>query len=204
MPKIVFGTSEMQPMSPCSDDESLHDNQECGPRGENVVSDIETADMDKCESHCDDVKYENEICVISTNIVAITKLQLTSGSSPRYMFVVELKWSDGHMSYIARDHDDFFRYHCWLLDNFPDEAGHAKSARQIPLLPGLLMIYITFNSLTWVVFFMSYDIVNLIYLKYELASGSYAIYALLSEYLSTYFQTVKGITVHFKIKDRQS
>lgn len=144
MPKIEFGTSEMQPMSTsCADannDACLHDdaNQEYGPRCEIVGSDIETDSLDNRI----DVEYGNEACVVSTNIVAITKSQLTSGSSPRYMFVVELNWSDGHTSYIARDHDDFFRYHCWLLDNFRDEAGYAKSARQIPLLPGLLVICI--------------------------------------------------------------
>ena len=141
MPKIEFGASEMQPMSPCSADAHLSDSevQDHGPRDDDEVdrSDKENADTNSCPSILSKSECADEIFVVSTNIVAITKSQLTSGSSPRYMFIVEVKWSNGHQSYIARDHDDIFRYHCWLLDTFRDEAGHSKSARQIPLLPGL-------------------------------------------------------------------
>lgn len=86
--------------------------------------------------------------VKATRIVGINKVQFTSGSAPRFMFIVELKWSDDNVSYISRDHDDFFRYHCWILDTFKKEAGLSSNhPRIIPYLPG---------SYTW---FSSFDVI---------------------------------------------
>ena len=76
-----------------------------------------------------------------TRIVGINKVQFTSGSAPRFMFIVELKWSDENVSYISRDHDDFFRYHCWILDTFKKEAGLSNHPRIIPFLPGLYILF---------------------------------------------------------------
>ena len=142
MPNLKFESLEMQPKSMYGDAIMHTANADNRPNDSVVNSTNETADIEKSQAVGNKSGCDNENCVVATNIVAITKSQLTSGSSPRYMFVVELKWSDGHASYIARDHDDFFRYHCWLLDTFKEEAGYSKSGysksgRQIPLLPGL-------------------------------------------------------------------
>jgi len=136
MPNLKFESLEMQPKSVYGDANVHAENADIRPKDNAVNSTNETADIEKSEAVGNRSGCDNENCIVTANIVAITKSQLTSGSSPRFMFIVELKWSDGHTSYIARDHDDFFRYHCWLLDTFQEEAGYAKSGRQIPLLPG--------------------------------------------------------------------
>ena len=144
MPKIEFGASEMKPLNPShvNGDAILQDavHESNGPTFDISAldpTDEEMTDVDSSQSMLERSDSYDHQSVVSTNIIAITKTQLTSGSSPRYMFIVKLKWTDGELSYIARDHDDFFRYHCWLLDTFREEAGHSKSSRTIPLFPGL-------------------------------------------------------------------
>ena len=78
--------------------------------------------------------------VVKVRVLGIREMKQTSNSvwrsSSRFMFVIELTWSNEDITFICRDHEELFTYHCWLLDTFTTEAGHNGSKRTIPLLPG--------------------------------------------------------------------
>lgn len=117
MPKIVFRAEEMKPVLMIGTDAA------------------ETASQHEVKEVTE--RPITQEYVVAARILAIKKWQLTAGSSPRFMFIVQVKWTDGHVSYISRDHDDFFRYHSWVLDTFHAEAGHLGESRTIPDFPGL-------------------------------------------------------------------
>ena len=55
----------------------------------------------------------------------------------RYVFQINLKWSDDTFSTSYRSYSEFFDYQCDLLIEFPKEAGSQKGhGRTIPYLPG--------------------------------------------------------------------
>lgn len=116
MPKIVFRAEEMKPVLMIGTDAA------------------ETASQHEVKEVTE--RPITQEYVVAARILAIKKWQLTAGSSPRFMFIVQVKWTDGHVSYISRDHDDFFRYHSWVLDTFHAEAGHLGESRTIPDFPG--------------------------------------------------------------------
>ncbi len=51
----------------------------------------------------------------------------------RFVFMIELKWSDKTVTYISRDYGDFFKHHRCLVDN---EADVFQQLGNIPPLPG--------------------------------------------------------------------
>ena len=55
----------------------------------------------------------------------------------KYAFDIRVEWSDGSISNCERSYQEFFEFHCKLLDRFPQEAGTTVgNARVIPFLPG--------------------------------------------------------------------
>lgn len=73
--------------------------------------------------------------LVSGSVVSVDERE-TNGRS-RFIFELNLGWSDGSDSIIFRGYQDFFDFHCQLLDSFPDESGNIKgSERIIPFLPG--------------------------------------------------------------------
>lgn len=64
-----------------------------------------------------------------------TQLVLTKTS--RFVFQIDLKWSDGSSTSSFRSYSEFFNFQCDLLTEFPKEGGSQK--RTIPYLPGKKM-----------------------------------------------------------------
>ena len=55
----------------------------------------------------------------------------------RFVFRVDITWSDGHKTTSFRSYSEFFDLQCELLSKFPIEAGDKKNAeRTLPYLPG--------------------------------------------------------------------
>lgn len=72
--------------------------------------------------------------IASASVVGVLE-RLTK--SKRYVFQVDLEWSDGRKSTSYRRYSDFFDFQCELLSAFRKEAGLQKdSERIIPYLPG--------------------------------------------------------------------
>ena len=68
---------------------------------------------------------------------AVTSVIERADKNSKYVFQVEVRCSDGTQSTCYRGYQDFFDFHCQLLDQFPEEAGTTKgSNRVIPYLPG--------------------------------------------------------------------
>lgn len=58
----------------------------------------------------------------------------------RFVFQIDLKWSDDSCTPSYRSYTDFFDFQCDLLTEFPKEGGSQKGAeRTIPYLPGKKM-----------------------------------------------------------------
>ena len=58
----------------------------------------------------------------------------------RFVFQIDLKWSDESVSTSYRSYSEFFDFQCDLLTEFPKEAGSQKgTVRTIPFLPGKKM-----------------------------------------------------------------
>jgi hypothetical protein len=58
----------------------------------------------------------------------------------RFVFQIDLKWSDDSCTTSYRSYSDFFNFQCDLLTEFPKEAGSQKGTeRTIPYLPGKKM-----------------------------------------------------------------
>lgn len=51
-----------------------------------------------------------------------------------YDFVMEVTWSNGYVGTCRRTYQNFFDFHCALLDKYPEEQN--KSSRTLPMLPG--------------------------------------------------------------------
>lgn len=57
--------------------------------------------------------------------------------SCRYVFRIDLTWSDNHKTTSFRSYSEFFDLQCELLSQFPQEAGQQKDTqRTLPFLPG--------------------------------------------------------------------
>lgn len=57
--------------------------------------------------------------------------------SYRFVFRVDITWSDDHKTTSFRSYSEFFDLQCELLSQFPQEAGEQKnSQRTLPFLPG--------------------------------------------------------------------
>ena len=56
----------------------------------------------------------------------------------RFVFRIDLTWSDGHKTTSFRSYSEFFDLQCELLAKFPQEAGEKKknTDRTLPYLPG--------------------------------------------------------------------
>ena len=149
MPKLEFGSLEMTPMYNVSADNERRKEELDSPT-RIITNDLHEFDVTMPEA--DEPTKLEEIPLTESDestrhvkksrIIGINKVQLTSGSAPRYMFIVKLDWDDRTVTFINRDHDDFFRYHCWVLDTFKREAGHGDDPRTIPMLPGLCFLFI--------------------------------------------------------------
>lgn len=73
--------------------------------------------------------------LVSGSVVSVAEKDGTG--RPRFTFEMNLGWSDGTESIIFRGYQEFFDFHCQLLDSFPEDAGNIKgSERVIPFLPG--------------------------------------------------------------------
>lgn len=51
-----------------------------------------------------------------------------------FVFVLEVRWSNGFVGVCRRTHEQLFEFHCRLLDTYPEEA--VKETRTLPMLPG--------------------------------------------------------------------
>ena len=73
--------------------------------------------------------------LVSGSVVSVDEREGNGRS--RFIFELNLSWSDGSESIIFRGYQDFYDFHCQLLDLFPEESGSIKgSERIIPFLPG--------------------------------------------------------------------
>ncbi len=54
----------------------------------------------------------------------------------RFIYKINIKWSDGTSSTSYRSYSEFFDFQCSLLVEFPVEGGNKGSTRTIPYLPG--------------------------------------------------------------------
>lgn len=55
----------------------------------------------------------------------------------RFVFQINMEWSDGSLSTSHRSYSEFFDFQCDLLVDFPKEAGTQKGyKRSLPYLPG--------------------------------------------------------------------
>ena len=148
MPKIEFGDFEMAPVvegdkARVEMEGNKQATQNCPEEELDSTTTTSDATISETEEAVDMEQaslLQSERSVRQTKIVGIKKIQLNTRSSARFMFIVELQWSDAKKTFICRDHDDFFRYHCWLLDNFKLEAGFDDKPRTIPYLPGMCTI----------------------------------------------------------------
>lgn len=58
----------------------------------------------------------------------------------RFVFQIDLKWSDDSNTTSYRSYSEFFNFQCDLLTEFPKEGGSQKGTeRTIPYLPGKKM-----------------------------------------------------------------
>lgn len=81
----------------------------------------------------EDVLYVQEAVVIG-----IQNSERSNRRRRRYLFDVQLTWSNSAISHSCKSYAELFEFHCALLDMFPKEAGQVpQSARSIPYLPGL-------------------------------------------------------------------
>ncbi|KJE89378.1 hypothetical protein CAOG_00861 [Capsaspora owczarzaki ATCC 30864] len=74
------------------------------------------------------------------SLAKIASAEQWTKPTKRWMFVIELVWSNNTATVIYRDYDAFFDFQCNLLDKFPTEAGSVKgTTRSIPYLPGKVL-----------------------------------------------------------------
>ena len=72
--------------------------------------------------------------IASITVVAVVERKAMKS---RYAFDIATEWSDGNKTNCYRSYQEFFTFHCQLLDLFPDEAATTPaSKRAIPFLPG--------------------------------------------------------------------
>lgn len=72
--------------------------------------------------------------ITSASVVAV--LQRSLGQK-KYVYQIDVEWSDGNTTSCFRRYSDFFDFQCGLLNTFPKEAGLERdSQRIIPFLPG--------------------------------------------------------------------
>ena len=70
-------------------------------------------------------------------LLSISLPHITCSYTHRFVFRVDLTWSDGHKTTSFRSYSEFFDLQCELLSQFPLEAGEPKnSQRTLPFLPG--------------------------------------------------------------------
>ena len=77
--------------------------------------------------------------VSSEHVVAasLTSVEKSAQNRRRFVFQVDVVWSDGRETSCFRGYSDFFEFQCELLTLFPQEAGGEKDCfRTIPYLPG--------------------------------------------------------------------
>ena len=68
---------------------------------------------------------------------AVTSVIERAETKARFVFQIDVKWTQGPKTSCYRGYQDFFQFQCELLDTFPEEAGNIKgSNRIIPYLPG--------------------------------------------------------------------
>lgn len=68
---------------------------------------------------------------------AVSEVQDREDAKSKYVFKLEISWSNGEITTCHRGYQDFFEFHCKLLDTFPSEAGDSKEGqRSLPFLPG--------------------------------------------------------------------
>uniref|UniRef100_H2YLR2 SH3 and PX domain-containing protein 2A n=1 Tax=Ciona savignyi TaxID=51511 RepID=H2YLR2_CIOSA len=73
----------------------------------------------------------------SAKVVDIEKRR---SPSKHYVYLVEVKWSDGSVCTVGRRFSAFFMMHMSLLEKFPKEGGQKDPSRRIlPFLPGKIL-----------------------------------------------------------------
>ncbi len=69
--------------------------------------------------------------------IAVVTVVERKAMKSKYAFDIATEWSDGSKTNCYRSYQEFFTFHCQLLDQFHDEAGTTPaSKRAIPFLPG--------------------------------------------------------------------
>nr|XP_018668254.1 neutrophil cytosolic factor 1 isoform X1 [Ciona intestinalis] len=73
----------------------------------------------------------------SVRVIDIEKRRLPS---KHYVYLIEIKWSDGSLCTVGRRFSAFFMMHMTLLEKFPLEGGQKDPSRRIlPFLPGKIL-----------------------------------------------------------------
>ena len=77
---------------------------------------------------------QDPVHVKTAAVVEVTERTL---NRKRFLFQIDLEWSDGNKTSSFRSYSDFFDFQCGLLTAFPREGGLEKGhERIIPFLPG--------------------------------------------------------------------
>ena len=77
---------------------------------------------------------QDPVHVKTAAVVGVTERTL---NRKRFLFQIDLEWSDGNKTSSFRSYSDFFDFQCGLLTTFPREGGLEKGhERIIPFLPG--------------------------------------------------------------------
>eukprot|EP00040_Diaphanoeca_grandis_P026480 m.148387 g.148387 ORF g.148387 m.148387 type:complete len:622 (-) comp30591_c0_seq2:134-1999(-) len=58
----------------------------------------------------------------------------------QFVYVMDVKWSEGTVAQVSRSYTAFYNFHVKLLEEFPQAAGTAHTERLIPYLPGKAII----------------------------------------------------------------
>lgn len=79
-----------------------------------------------------------ESSVVYAQSATITEIrEIPIKGKSKFLFILEVKWSNGLLSKVWRSYNDFFEFQCRLLDLFPEEAGTSRDCKRIiPFLPG--------------------------------------------------------------------
>ena len=86
------------------------------------------------------INDSSNLWVASAAVVSVKekeKKDIEKKDKSRFVFQLDINWSDDTKSVCFRGYQQFFEFQCKLLDSFPEEAGLEKgSQRTLPYLPG--------------------------------------------------------------------
>ena len=83
------------------------------------------------------INDSSHLWVASAAVVSVEEKDIEKKGKSRFVFQLDVNWSDDTKSVCFRGYQQFFEFQCKLLDFFPEEAGIEKgSQRTLPYLPG--------------------------------------------------------------------